>query len=80
MGMLVGILGRAAPVLGEDVRLLAGVGVLGGFTTFSAFSLDTVVLIERGDYLLAGLYALGSVLLAVAGLAGGLAVTRLVLA
>jgi CrcB protein len=51
-------------------------GVLGGFTTFSAFSLDTLTLWERGDMGLALAYVAGSVGLSILALAAGLAVTR----
>jgi CrcB protein len=51
-------------------------GVLGGFTTFSAFSLDAMLLIERGRSLAAAGYMGGSVLLSVAGLWAGLALAR----
>lgn len=53
-------------------RLLLTTGLLGGFTTFSAFSLEVMLLHERGDTLWAALYALGSVTLSVAALAAGL--------
>lgn len=52
------------------------VGVLGGFTTFSAFSLETVNLVERGQLGLAGAYVLLSVFLSVGALFVGLWVTR----
>ena len=52
------------------------IGLLGGFTTFSAFSLETVTLLERGAYTHAGIYVLVSVGLSVAGLAAGLGVMR----
>lgn len=52
------------------------VGLLGGFTTFSAFSLETVTLIERGAFGHAALYVLMSVALSVAGLMAGLWVMR----
>ena len=55
-------------------------GLLGGFTTFSAFSLETVTLYERGDIAQAGLYVLLSVVLSVAGLMVGLWVARVVFA
>ncbi len=59
-----------------ELRLFLATGVLGGFTTFSAFSLDTMLLIERGEAGLAVLYAAGSVLLSLLGLWAGLAVMR----
>ena len=67
MGLLVGVLARVAA--GEPWRLFLGVGVLGGYTTFSSFSLDTLMLAERG----APLVALGYVLLSVTGAIGALA-------
>jgi CrcB protein len=54
-------------------------GLLGGFTTFSAFSLETVTMMERGEYGAAGLYVALSVGLSVAGLMGGLWLAREVL-
>lgn len=57
-------------------RLFLTTGVLGGFTTFSAFSLDAGLLYERGDVTGAALYVAGSVLLSLAGLFAGLAVIR----
>lgn len=70
MGLLAGLLARGGDT--ELVRLLFGVGVLGGFTTFSAFSLDVVALIERGHALPALAYVavsvIGSVALTMVGL------------
>jgi CrcB protein len=57
-------------------RLFLTTGVLGGFTTFSAFSLEAVLLYERGDAAFASLYVLGSVGLAVGGLVAGLSLVR----
>ena len=51
-------------------------GILGGFTTFSAFSLDALFLIERGRNLAAAAYISGSVALSIAGLWAGLALAR----
>jgi len=76
MGLLVGWLARTTPAWQADARLFLAVGVLGGFTTFSAFSLDAITLIERGALLEAVLYALGSVIVAVVALYLGLLVTR----
>ncbi|WP_380785185.1 fluoride efflux transporter CrcB [Sphingomonas sp. R86521] len=77
MGALVGALARAANG-GETWRLLLGVGVLGGFTTFSSFSLDAVTLIERGQLTVALGYVLVSVIGSIAALFAGLALTRTV--
>lgn len=62
--------------LPQQWRLFLTTGLLGGFTTFSAFSLETALLYERGEVLTAGLYMLGSAVLAVAGLFAGLYVIR----
>jgi CrcB protein len=61
-------------------RLFLTTGILGGFTTFSAFSLDTVVLWERGDFLGAVLYVVGSVILSILALFLALWLGRSVLA
>ncbi len=74
MGVLVGMLARG--IAGEQSRLFLAVGVLGGFTTFSAFSLELVTMLERGAMLTAFGYALASVLGAVLALFAGLAMTR----
>ena len=57
-------------------RLFMTTGILGGYTTFSAFSLDTVLLYERGQWWLAAFNVVGSVALAVGGLVAGLAIVR----
>ncbi len=61
---------------GQTWRLFLTTGLLGGFTTFSAFSLDTVLLIERGDAVTAGVYALTSVIASLGGLFLGLLIVR----
>jgi fluoride exporter len=76
MGLLVGWLARTLPPGQNEIRLFVAVGILGGFTTFSAFSLDVMTLIERGDVVPAVIYALGSVLLSVLGLLLGLMIFR----
>jgi fluoride exporter len=60
----------------ENLRLFVGVGVLGGFTTFSAFSLEMAQMIERGQIGMAATYALASVLLALAALFAGIAAAK----
>jgi fluoride exporter len=80
MGLLAGWLARGSVVSGEPMRLLLGVGLMGGFTTFSSFSLETMLMIERGQIGLALAYALFSLVGAVAALALGLTVMRSVAA
>lgn len=74
MGLLVGVLARDGG--GEPARLAIGVGLLGGFTTFSAFSLDMVAMIERGAVGSALGYAVVSVVGAGVALFVGLQLTR----
>jgi CrcB protein len=75
MGLLAGWLARNGNST-EGWRLLLGVGVLGGFTTFSAFSLEMAQLIQRGAPVQAGLYAAASLVAGVLGLFAGLAMMR----
>jgi CrcB protein len=75
MGLLVGWLARHGEG-GESWRLLLGVGLLGGFTTFSSFSLEFALMVERGALGLAALYVGVSLLAGFIGLFAGLAVTR----
>lgn len=80
MGLLVGVLARnnVGEGAGEGWRLLLGVGLLGGFTTFSAFALDAVALIERGATASAALYVIASVVGAMIALFAGLSLVRAV--
>jgi len=75
MGLFAGWL-AARSQGGESLRLFFAVGVLGGFTTFSSFSLETMLMIERGAWLSATGYALASVLASVGALAVGLGIMR----
>jgi CrcB protein len=77
MGLFIGWLARTTPAWQADARLFFAVGVLGGFTTLSSFSLDTVVLLERGEFGQAVLYVLGSVVVSIAALFVGLLVMRM---
>jgi len=61
---------------GANLRLFLGVGVLGGFTTFSAFSLDAVLMLERKAYGSFMTYVGGSVILSIAALMLGLIIAR----
>lgn len=65
---------------GQTMQAFLMVGLLGGFTTFSAFSLDVATLVERNALLSAGGYVLGSVALSIGGLFGGIVLARAVLA
>jgi CrcB protein len=71
MGLVAGWLALRGEVFPE-IRLFLATGILGGFTTFSAFSLDTALLMERGETLAAAAYVVGSVVLSVLGLFIGL--------
>jgi CrcB protein len=76
MGLLAGWLAHRGGADQEQIRLFAAVGVLGGFTTFSAFSLETVLMIEKGRPGAAAAYVGLSVAGAVAALFVGLFVAR----
>ena len=77
IGLLIGWFAhRADP--GQAWRLFLTTGMLGGFTTFSAFSLDAALMWERGEFVLAGIYILASVGLSLLGLFAGLALIRAV--
>lgn len=65
IGVLAG-LGERHNVISETARVFLFVGLLGGFTTFSAFGLETFLLLKRGEILVAGSYAVLSVLLGLA--------------
>lgn len=76
MGLLAGWLAFRGGAHSESLRLFAAVGVLGGFTTFSAFSLEAALMIERRQLAMAGGYVAASVVLSIAALFIGLMVAR----
>jgi fluoride exporter len=81
--IVIGLAFRLLPLPNEgpaSARLLVMTGVLGGFTTFSAFSLDATQLWMRGDVLGAAFYALGSVIFCLAGVALGLLIGKAIAA
>ncbi len=80
MGVLVGFLAFRGGADQERWRILLGVGILGGFTTFSSFSLDTALMIQRRAWDMALGYALASVVLSIGALFAGLALARRLLA
>ena len=73
MGLLVVALARHG---GTRFSPLLATGILGGFTTFSTFSLDTLTLYERGDAAAAGAYVVASLVLSLAAIAAGLWLAR----
>lgn len=78
-GLLMGVLAELLLVKGggsQDLRLFLATGLLGGFTTFSAFSLDAALMWQRSDYAALGLYVGASVLLSVVALFAGMAAVR----
>lgn len=76
MGVVVELLAlRMSP--SQDIRLFIVTGILGGYTTFSTFSLDSALLYERGQFALAAAYVLGSVVLAIGGLFFGMYAVRI---
>ena len=75
MGLIAGVFAFRGH-LPQEMRLFLTTGVLGGFTTFSAFSLDAALLFERGETGLAALYVGLSVVLSLAGVALGLGLAR----
>jgi CrcB protein len=77
MGLAAGYFAfKASAAWSQHVRLFITTGVLGGFTTFSAYSLDAVTLWERGQNAVAVAYVCGSVVVGILGLALGLALMR----
>lgn len=77
MGLIAGWLAfKSSHAWSVNARLFCITGVLGGFTTFSSFSLDAVYLWERGENAAAATYVLGSCILSIAALGLGLAIIR----
>ena len=79
MGLVAGWFAQKGGATGH-LRLFLATGILGGYTTFSAYSLDAVLLWERHEHMLASLYIGGSVVLAIGGLILGLWIMRTTLA
>src|ERR1700686_2362941 len=75
MGLIAGYLASKGEA-SQSWRLFLMTGILGGYTTFSAYSLDAALLYERGEIGLTPFYVLGSVVFSIAGLFAGLALVR----
>lgn len=76
MGVIAGILAERVPIGAEGLRLFIATGILGGYTTFSAFSLETVMLWQRGQAGQAIVYVAASVSMSLAALLAGLWLAR----
>lgn len=76
MGLFIGSLARGWLDGSDSLRLFVATGLLGGFTTFSAFSLDAATLYERGAFMAMSAYVIGSVALSLAAVFAGLALAR----
>ena len=74
--LAIGIAIGALEGVGQPAKLFFVTGLLGGFTTFSAFSLDSALMWERSDYAALGAYVTGSVVLSIAALFLGMAAVR----
>lgn len=72
------VLSNESAVLSKDIALALMVGLLGGFTTFSAFSLQTLYLFEQKEFLMGGLYFVGSPVLGLAFAYAGVFIARLI--
>ena len=78
-GLLMGLIVEASALklnLSPELRSFLTVGILGGYTTFSTFSLDSALLLQKGQYGLAAAYVTGSVVLSIAALFAGLWIAR----
>ena len=82
-GLLMGLIVEASALklnLAPDLRAFLTVGILGGYTTFSTFSLDSVLLLQKGEYAQAAAYIVGSVALSILALFAGLWIVRAIYA
>ncbi len=77
IGLIAGYLLLLTHEWQETMRLFVIVGVLGGFTTFSAYALDSVIMLQKGDYLPAVAYIGGTVIFSILATALGLSIARI---
>ena len=76
LGVWIAALAYTMPARARELHMLFAVGLLGGFTTFSAFSLDIFLMMERGLWVQTAAYAVGSVILCVGAMIGGMFLVR----
>jgi len=82
-GLLMGMIVEASALrlnLSPELRSFLTVGILGGYTTFSTFSLDSALMLQKGQYGLAAAYVVGSVVLSIFALFAGLWIIRAIYA
>jgi CrcB protein len=82
-GLVMGLIVEASALklnLSPELRAFLTTGILGGYTTFSTFSLDSALLLQKGEYALAAAYIIGSVVLSIAALFAGLWLVRVIYA
>jgi CrcB protein len=82
-GLLMGLIVEASALklnLSPDLRAFLTVGILGGYTTFSTFSLESALLLQKGEYAQAAAYVIGSVVLSILALFAGLWIVRAIYA
>ena len=77
LGILYDSLSKGS-LFSENIKLFIQVGILGSFTTFSAFSLESFLMFEKGDYSSAIIFILLSVILSIAGLVSGIYFFRVI--
>jgi len=80
-GFVMGVIVEASALklnLSPEMRSFLTVGILGGYTTFSTFSLDSALLLQRGEYAQACAYIIGSVVLSIVALFAGLWIVRMI--
>jgi CrcB protein len=78
-GLVMGMIVEASALklnLSLEMRAFLTTGILGGYTTFSTFSLDSALLLQKGEYMMAAFYVIGSVVLSIAALFAGLWIVR----
>jgi fluoride exporter len=78
-GLMMGLIVEASALklnLSPELRAFLTVGILGGYTTFSTFSLDSALMLQKGQYMAAASYMIGSVVLSILALFAGLWIVR----